>query len=346
MVYVPSQTHTLLQVASRMNPTSDYWLGLCFNRQVTSDKEKIDFEKLSRNKRVLAPFAMPMANGKPIVKQASRVMEFAPGYIKLKDTYNPQRAISRPVGNLLTENSPSPEQNYQSWKGEAMQQHRQAIERTWEWMAAQAILNGAVTVEGEGYPKRYLDFGRNSNQTITLGSGSRWGDSGVDILALLQQWSLLMHRAEYGGAPNRVTMGTKAYQALISNAAIREEMNNNYRGNAVNLTTGLLATGEVVYAGSLRQGLDVYVYNDYYEDASGTIIPFMDERDIVLTGPAVDGVRAFGAIMDAHAKWQALPFFPREYMENDPAIPTILSQSAPLMVPISPNATLRARVVA
>jgi hypothetical protein len=71
----------------------------------------------------------------------------------------------------------------------------------------------------------------------------------------------------------------------------------------------------------------------------------MDSRDIVLTGPNVNGVQCFGAILDHKAQFQALPIFPKMWDENDPPATYIMNQSAPLMVPVNPDATLRARVV-
>jgi hypothetical protein len=73
----------------------------------------------------------------------------------------------------------------------------------------------------------------------------------------------------------------------------------------------------------------------------------MSAKDVVLTGPNVMGFCCFGAIQDVNAQFQPLPIFPRNFIPNgDPAIENILTQSAPLMVPINPNATLKATVLA
>jgi hypothetical protein len=66
----------------------------------------------------------------------------------------------------------------------------------------------------------------------------------------------------------------------------------------------------------------------------------------VLTGPSVRGVRCFGAIQDFDANLQALAMFPKMWRSDDPSATFIMTQSAPLMVPVNPNNTFRARVVA
>jgi hypothetical protein len=59
------------------------------------------------------------------------------------------------------------------------------------------------------------------------------------------------------------------------------------------------------------------------------------------------GYRCFGAIIDPYANYQSLEIFPRNWMEmGDPAVEYLLHQSAPLMVPVNPNGTLRVRAVA
>ena len=59
------------------------------------------------------------------------------------------------------------------------------------------------------------------------------------------------------------------------------------------------------------------------------------------------GYRCFGAIIDPTASYQPIPIYPRNWMDDkaDPVVETLLMQSAPLMVPVNPNATLKATVV-
>ena len=44
--------------------------------------------------------------------------------------------------------------------------------------------------------------------------------------------------------------------------------------------------------------------------------------------------------------FQPLPVFPKMWDEDDPSATILMTQSAPLMVPVNPNNTLRARVLA
>lgn len=338
-------THTTLGVLKDTQPASTYWLDLCFPNGITFDDEYIDFEKIPSQGRKLAPFVAPLANGRPIYTEGSNVTRFKPAYIKPSDTVTPNRAFTKRPGSLLSAQPLSPQQRYNAIKADIIQYHRTAIERTWEWLAAKAIIDGKVTIEGPDYPKTLVDFNRAAGHTITLGSGAKWGDSGVSIYDSLQSMIDLVHSAAFGGAITRITAGTDVWKVMRKDPEILAQLKLDVRGTNADLKTGLLATGEVRFVGNIADGLPVYVYNDYYTVA-GSATPFMSAKDIVLTGPGVQGYQCFGAIQDLNAGFQALPIFVRNYVPNEPAIETILSQSAPLMVPLNPNCTLKATVVA
>jgi hypothetical protein len=339
-------TATLLEVMEEQDSPANYWLDLLFPNELNFDDEYVDFEKIPRAGRKLAPFVAPLAQGRPIYEEGSTVGRFKPAYVKPKDPVTPTRVIARRPGEILSRSPKSPDERRDAIIADITAYHRRAIERRWEWLAAQASLYGAVTIAGEDYPTRVVDFGRAAGHSITLGVAARWGDSGVSIVDNIQTWMETMQAAPFGGTPTRITMGTSAWAKVRKDAEVKEFLDTTYRGSDdVNIKRGLTTPGEVRYVGSLGAGIPVYVYSDWYT-VNGSSVPFMDPRDVLLSGPNVDGYRCFGAILDPHADYQALSIYARNWINNDdPAIEFVMSQSAPLMVPLNPNATLRARVV-
>lgn len=241
----------------------------------------------------------------------------------------------------------NPNQRYMASIAAILQKHRSDIERRWEWMAAQAMLYGTITLEDDGYPKANVDFRRNANHTVALGSGSRWGDSGVDSTDLLDQWNDRMADAKFGGPASEVIMGTTAWKVFKDDAKVQKLLEQDIRNTSgTSLDLGVGNGEKVQFKGNISRNLSVWVYSDYYEAPDGTVIPYMDPRDILMTGSNVGGVKAFGAILDKKANFQPLPIFPKMWDEEDPSATILMTQSAPLMVPVNPNNTLRARVVA
>ena len=330
----------------RLEAPTTYFLDLLFPGSFMSTREDIYFEKIGSSRRV-APFVLPTVPGRPIFRRdGSEVRNFRPAYLKPKDRVNPGDQIKRQPGDLFTATPRTPLQNWDAEVARIVQLHRTSIQRRWEWMASQAALNGSVVVAGEGYPSVTVDFGRAAGHTITKGAGTYWTTT-YDILEDIQSWMDLMQRADFGGVPNRITVGTAVWSIMRKNTALLNEMDLTRRGNPeLNIQTGLTTPAPVRYVGTLGAGLEVYVYNDTFQNDAGAQVPFMDQRDILLTSPGVEGIKAFGAIIDAEAGLAAMDIFPKMWPEKDPSGMFIMSQSAPLMIPVNPNCTLRARVLA
>lgn len=62
-------------------------------------------------------------------------------------------------------------------------------------------------------------------------------------------------------------------------------------------------------------------------------------------GAQIQGVRAFGAIRDETAGFQAMPYYPKSWVDEDPSVRYLLMQSAPLVVPTRVNASFAATVL-
>lgn len=338
-------TSTLLGVMQEFASVPDYWLSLCFGSTVNFTDEYIDFEKVSENRK-LAPLVVPTAQGKPMYSKASKVQRFKPAYVKPKDAVVPTRLIRRLPGELMAAQPLTPDQRHQAVVADIIRTHREGIERRMEVMAAQAIMNGQITLVDEDYPEQTISFGRDAGHTVTLTSTARWDQSGADIMGNIETWRDTMRKAAFGGAATRMTVGGDVWAVMRKDASLLKQLDTTMRGTAANFRTGLRdSSGEVEYMGNLGGNLDVFVYSDYYHNAAGTVVPIMSSKDVILTSPNVQGVRAFAAILDTDANYQPLTIFPKMWKQEDPSAMFIMSQSAPLMVPVNPNATFKATVL-
>lgn len=336
----------------RIEAPSNYWLNLLYPNTHQSVKEEIIFEKITGRRRI-APFVLPTVQGKPIYgRQGSEVTMFKPAYIKPKDAVRPAEMLKRQPGDLFNDQPRTPRQNFDLEVTNVMAYHRSAINRRWEWMAARAAIDGMVTIGGDDYPDVVVDFRRDAGHTIVLGSGSRWGETGVSILDDIQSWMNTMSNASFGGLANRLTVAPDVWDVMRKDQELLEEMDLFRRGNTeLNIPTGLTgpAQAENSFArrmGSLGAGVDLWVYNDYYQDNSGSPVKYLADGEVVLTAPGVEGVKAFGAILDAKAGLVPVDIFPKMWDEEDPSARFCMSQSAPLMIPVNPNCTLKAKVLA
>lgn len=340
-------TDTLLGLYREVQEPSTYWRNLCFNSIITFEDEYIDFEKI-REGRKLAPLVVPTVQGRAVYSEASNVTRMKAAYVKPKDSVSPGRVIKRRPGeNLFAQNSLSPQARYNAIIGDILRVHRETIDRREEWLAAQAIINGKITLSGPDYPTRVVDFGRDAQHTVTLGVGARWGDAGVKPMTDIQTWIDRVRRAQFGGPVNRLTVGSAVLPVLLADADVLKQLDTQTRGTNADLNTGLRAGEYVEYIGKLGPNLELWVNSDFYEDPdTGTATPFLDTKTVVLTGPNIMGVRCFGAILDEKAGFNATPVFPKMWSQEDPSATFVMSQSAPLTVPVNPNNSLSAKVLA
>jgi len=93
-------------------------------------------------------------------------------------------------------------------------------------------------------------------------------------------------------------------------------------------------------------GFNIYVYSAWYVDPADSVEkPILPAGTVLMVSPALEGVRAYGAIRDEENGMQAVPYFVKSWIEPDPSVRFVMLQSAPLVVPYRPNASFKAKVL-
>jgi len=112
-------------------------------------------------------------------------------------------------------------------------------------------------------------------------------------------------------------------------------------GNVVNV-------GAQIQRGAVAKGVwgnyNLWLYNDWYVDDNNVEQPMLPDGTVIMTGPDLDGTRAFGQIIDPAFNYASLPFAPKTWLKDDPAQRFLMMQSAPIIIPSRVNAALAATV--
>lgn len=341
-------TLTLLGVLRVQKPPTTYWLDSFFPRTVTFLTEEIMFDTVIEPRR-LAPFVAPNVQGRVMKRQGFSTKTFRPAYTKPKHIVDPSQVFTRTAGEAIA-GSLSPDDRYNARVAENLALEKTSIVRLWDWMAARAVVDGAVTVAGDDYPSVTVDFGRDAGLSVQLTGTARWSqiataDPLTDI-DHLRQLAFTLGR----GAITRVTFGLNAWGYFVQNERVKTLLNTLYRGSETSFNTALTDPAPYNLMGVLMgQGgagrLELYTYNDKYEDENGTEQPYMDQDTVVGTGPNIAGIQCFGAIRDRKAGLAAMDMFPRMWDNEDPSVTYTMTQSAPLMVPSTPNGSFKIKTV-
>lgn len=352
-------TRRSLGVFRAVEPVPLYWAPM-FTGQINSNDEYIDFEKLPYVTRKLAAFALPLARGSSVYSDSARTYRLKPAYIKLDDAVDPLKPLIKQPGidaSILDDTRDlDPMARLEAIKFQIAAAHMRAVELRWDWLAAKAIVDGKVTLTGENYPTTLVDFGRAANHTIVLGSGARFGDSGVSAFDFIQLVFNRINDAEFGGVVTRITMGGLVWDYLRKDEEFFKHMDTNFRGEAITIERGITVgkiykVGEISVGGASGQRIELWVNNETFVDpVTGLAERYVGAKDMVFTcdPAALQGIRCFGRIIDQDARYEPLPVFPKNYeqRQDDLIVQRISTKSAPLMLPVNPDTSAKATVLA
>lgn len=336
----PSGIYTsefLSGVVRNLKTPETFLLNRGFPRVVTEDSEEIHFD-VAPDKRRLAPFVAPQLEGKIVEVQGYNTQTFKPAYIKDKRALDPARNLKRALGEAIG-GTLSPQQRQQLLLAQELEDQMWMLQRRFEVMACEALRTGKQTITGDGYPTVVVDFGRKATLTkaLTVGGGTAWGEAGVSPVDDIEDWCQEVLQ-ESGMAPTDVVLERDAVKYLRADSKFKDAVDTR-RGGTSTIQLGPMIEKQAVLLGMLGN-LRIWMYQDWYVDENDTEQPLLPQYQVLILSEAIEGVRHYGAIRDEEAGFQAVPWWPKSWVEKDPSVRYLLMQSAPLMVPYRPNASM------
>jgi hypothetical protein len=344
------QTRKLLGVFRDVRPETRYF-GQFFQNQMRSTDEWIDFEKLPIRSRKMADFVKPMGRGRGVFSDKVQGYRFKPANLVVEDSVDPFRPLTFQPGidsSMLHPGDLTPMQRLALIKMQMMGEMLDSVERRWEWMRSKAIIDGKVTCTYLDGTSVLVDFQRAAGHTEVLTSGNYWGDSGVSILTKIQSVLDTMNDAEFGGMPTRITMGGGVASTVRQDVEILKHMDINVLGGQHRVDRTLAPAdkvykfGELFVGGNSGQSIELWVNNETYTGANGAQTRYLGNNQVVFTSTAsaINGYECFGRIVDKDANFEAIPVFPKNFETGERVkVENLSAESAPLFVPINPNAT-------
>lgn len=336
-------TWELDALVSSISPAFRFLSTVFFGRTRQFEGQFVEWDIVEGGRRV-APFVSPMQNGRPTRRLGYRTFQLRPAYIKLSDTVRPEEGFTRlpgePYGGQL-----SPMERIDARVAEQIATHLDMIANRLEIMARDCLVDASITITGEGYPTSVVDFERNANNAATV--GTVWSDGNSTPLADIQAHATTMNKTSRGAVVNSLVMAGSVFDVLTTHQDVRDLVNRDK-----NLSPGTTAiefgprsgSPEATWRGRLAGQYDLWTYDGYYEDDTGTSQPLMPANKVVFAanqGPnsGMEGGRYNGAIIDMDAGVQPREVFVKARNLWDPSGVEVLTQSAPMIGMRRPNAT-------
>lgn len=335
-------TDVLIGVVEDLKLPGNSVLDTYFSRVQEDDREEIHFDLIDDKRRV-APFVHPNMPGKVVQTTGQKVATFKPAYVKDKRVLDPRQPLKRAAGEQIG-GTLSAAQREQLHLAAQLEDMLKMLTRREEVMAVEALSTGKVVVVGDNYPSVTVDFGRDAALSpAALTSTARWGQSAADPLANLRVWSGTVQQKS-GVRPRNVLMDPETVEAMLKNADVKARLDQRHVTNVAIAVDQSDGEG-LAFIGTI-DGYNIWAYSGWFVDpATGTEGTILPQGRVVLASPLVEGVRAYGAIIDPDAGYTATRYHVKSWTEKDPGRRLVMLQSAPLMVPTRVNATLGINVL-
>jgi hypothetical protein len=336
-------TDVLTAVLQSLLGNPQFILDRFFPNTQSEPSEQIHFDVIQGKRRV-APFVSPLVEGQVVASQGFNTNTFTPAYIKDKRVFDMNRPLKRSPGEQIGGTmSPADRQRYLI--AFDMQDQLAMMRRRLEVMAGEVLATGKSTITGDKYPTQVVDFGRLNTHTFDISGSTPWTTTGSGPLDNLQDWAQIVLE-DVGVFPNDVLMDVTTWKIFRANDVIQQRLNI-YRTIGALPTMAMAAQVEEggVFMGTV-DGFNIFVYSGWYIDpADGTQKSILPAKTVIMASPAMMGVQAFGAIRDEEVGLQATPYFVKSWIQFDPSVRYIMLQSAPLIVPFRPDASLAVKVL-
>lgn len=344
-------TIDLLGALETIIPAPSFFLDRYFRgNNKLSTRAEISFDEVFNGLPYMAPLVSPDLPGKPNSRAGYHAKTFVPAYVKPIDTIKPSELLVRRPGEAFGGDR-SPEERLQEDIVNKLAKQKNEIWTRIEFMAAQTLIDGKIKMEGEDYPTQVVDFNRSEDNTVVISDPAQvWSNKSANIAAQMEKFSnQILEKTGYAGTD--VIMTPSVWEAFQNNDGVLR---------AAELRRGItnvpfLGPQAATAIGAQFKGMfgsfSIFVYARPFKEQDGKIVSVLGDGDVLFVAPpdqngngGVEGIKAFGAIQDLSALYPT-DFFAKAWEEQNPGRMQLMTQSAPLMIPGRPNATLKATVL-
>lgn len=334
----PSETRTMLMALEEVKPAQNFLRDRYFTEVEQSTTEYVDLDVIV-NQRKMAAFVSPLGKSKVDKRVDGTTESIKPPYIKLIRPINAADLQKRFPG----ENPYSPfslEQKLQILQTRDLADLRDQVNRREEWMCAQQLTTGAMTISGEGISATItlpmLSTHKLANTDLVANG---WDQAGSNPLKDLRSLRRTIAK-DSGLTATEVIFGATAWDLFSGHTEVKAALNiwNSMPGQLTPIAPSIGA----IFQGRI-EGFDLWTYDEWYIDDAGVEQPMIAAKKITLASPAMRCLRKYGAIMDLRSL-AAVPFFPKVWDEEDPSVRYVQGQSAPMPLVIQVNGFAFAQV--
>lgn len=342
----PQGWRVLTSAINAVATPSSFLSTKIFGNIEMKEAENIDIDIQVGNKK-LAPFVSPISGGKVISKQGFSTKSVKAPRIRIKKPLNGVDFMEKNAGQCVYLNAGDAKKSKDKKIADELLDLKNRIMRRKEFMCAQA-LKGEVNYKDEEFEFN-INYQMPEDNKPTLTLTDKWDSKGTDNVLTankttqIKSWKRKIVQ-DTGRTADLVVAGYKAIDALLADPEILKILRNpNMQAGAVDLERK--QENGVTYVGRLF-GLEIYEYNEQYEDEEGVIKDMIAPEAFIMIASTAEFKTFFAPVNDLDAGGNVVvQVFSKDWVTPDPSVYWMLAESRPLPAPLRPQAIIYATVL-
>lgn len=325
-------TRTMLRMLEQAKKPKAFLKDTFFSTETPFDTEYVDID-IIKGKRRMAPFVSPRIGGKTVDRLGYETKTYKPVLVAPDTITTAEDLLKRLPGETIYSGN-SPDTRAAAMLAKDMMELDDMITRREEWMAAQVLFTGSVSMVGDGVNET-VSFGLTN--VTTLGSTAKWDQSTSDPVKDLKAARTTIIQGS-GVTPTMAILGSDAITALTRNSKVLTALDNK------RTEMGMLAPDPnrgngLTYIGYLAEpGLELWGYDEWYLADNGVEQPMVPVNKVLIGSPQARCELLYGAVVDVNRGAFALPRVPKSWTQEKPSARFVQVSSRPLPAMLQPDA--------
>lgn len=344
-------TGRLLMAVEGINPASSFLRDRYFPTGAGDifSTEQVLAEYRDGDRR-LAPFVTPYQNGFPVTRRGAEMHAYTPATIAPKLPLSVDILSKRGFGEALFGDK-TPQQRAQIYAMDDLASLDAMITRREELMAASVMLDNACKVESFGDSKDEgiedeVRFYSDASNPASVSVTTKWDAADADIIGDLGD--MVFELTKNGLPASEFICAPDVANAIVNDETVYKMLDNR-RYELGEVAPEIEAPGAAVMCVLNIRGRNISVisYDETYEDAEGTLQPYIPSGCGVMTAPGA-GRTVYGAVTqleqaDGEFHTYAKNRVPKYVANADGNVRTLTLAARPLMVPNNKNTFISAK---
>ncbi|MBQ2616409.1 MAG: major capsid protein [Synergistaceae bacterium] len=273
---------------SKILPERLFFRNRFFSESVTFPTKTVTFE-FARNSRRLFPYASEYSGSVPVDRNPYQAKSFTAPLLSGSRTITPDSLAMKLLGESPYNSGMSPEDRARELAAQDLVDLTEALYRQEEYMCARVKQDGKLIIDADGVSAE-VDYGFTNIENTT--TANKW-TSTYDILGKLAKMARELRKN--GVNPDTLIVGSEVAEAINLNEGVLKLRHDTF----VEIPSPDSLEDGITYVCQIRAPgvyVNVYEYDEYYEDANGELQPLIDPKTVIMQSSRERNIMLHGAV--------------------------------------------------